>query len=155
MSTDTRLAARRAESLICYSCYRVAPDVVEECAACGRLRMPVTRRPDNSPPCTACWAGAEHTCVICGTVGPAKSNGPQGPFCASCHHRQRKPVKECGRCGQVRRIARRASGSRPDICEDCCNGPAKTCSTCGMPAPATAGRAAHGPADPVVSLAVV
>lgn len=133
--TDTRLAARRAEGLICYSCYRVDPDVIEECGACGQLRMPVTRRPDNSPLCVSCWSGPQHTCVSCGTLGPAKSNGPDGPLCASCHHRQQKPVRECGRCGQVRRIARRATGSRPDICEYCHSGPAKTCSICGKVRP--------------------
>ncbi|MFJ9777820.1 XRE family transcriptional regulator [Kitasatospora sp. NPDC101157] len=137
--TGTRLAARRAEGRICYSCYRVDPDVVEECAGCGQTRMPVTRRPDNSPLCVNCWQGPLHACSNCGTVGPAKSNGPGGPLCSRCHHRFRRPVRECGRCGRLGRIARRATGARPDTCEDCCDGPSRPCSTCGEERPCQRG----------------
>ena len=80
--TDTRLAARRDEGLICYSCHRVDPGLVEECVACGRIRMLVTRRPDNSPLCASCWTGPQHTRVGCGTFGPASRPGLDGPLCA-------------------------------------------------------------------------
>jgi len=89
---DTRIAARRPEGGICYPCYRVDGDVVEDCAQCGRRRMPVTRLPDGKPLCLGCWTQPRHRCDLCGQHAPAKVNGPEETICRDCYRSPRPDV---------------------------------------------------------------
>jgi hypothetical protein len=88
---DTRIAARRAEGGICFSCYRRDPDVVEQCGRCGRRRMPVTRLDDGTPLCLRCWTPPVHRCDLCGRDAPASINRPGEVVCQDCYrlHRNR------------------------------------------------------------------
>jgi hypothetical protein len=125
-----RIFARREEGGICYSCYRVDPQIVQECAGCGRARMPVTRRPDGGPLCLDCWTPPTYTCVSCGTAGPAKVKDETGALCPQCYRRLRQPRRTCGKCGKVRVIARRATAGNPDLCENCNLPPPAECAVC-------------------------
>ncbi len=125
-----RIFARRDEGGICYSCYRVDPQIVQECAGCGRARMPVTRRPDGGPLCLDCWTPPIYSCASCGTLGPAKVRDQAGALCPPCYRRLRQPRRTCGKCGKVRAIARRATGDSPDLCENCNLPPAAECAVC-------------------------
>jgi hypothetical protein len=44
-------------------------------------------------------------------------------------------VDACGRCGRVRRIALRATGSEPDLCDGCYQGRHAVCGNCGRRRP--------------------
>jgi len=52
------------------------PHVTQECAGCGRLRMPAVRRPDSQVLCSSCWTPPRTHCTACGGVGPPVSIGP-------------------------------------------------------------------------------
>jgi hypothetical protein len=128
-----RIFARRDEGGICYSCYRVDPQIVRECAGCGRVRMPVTRSDDGAPLCLDCWTPPARTCVSCvscGTVGPAKATGEDGALCRPCYRRLRQPRRACGKCGRIRVISRRATAGSPDLCENCNVPPPAECAVC-------------------------
>jgi hypothetical protein len=125
-----RIYARRDEGGICYACYRTDPQVVEECAGCGRVRMPVTRRPDGRALCETCWTAPARPCVSCGTIGPAKVRDADGALCKSCYRRLRQPRRACGKCGKIRVISRRAAAGSPDLCESCNVPPPQECSVC-------------------------
>jgi hypothetical protein len=122
-----RLAASRAEGVICSACYAKDPQVVRECGSCGRLRKPVARTADSSPRCQVCHARPVHTCSSCGARRTASAITDQGPVCAGCY---RAPARRCGRCGQQRPIARRATAEEPDLCYSCYQGKDATCSIC-------------------------
>lgn len=55
--TDTRLAARRAEGLICYSCYRVDAGTRRGMRRLRPIPHAGHPRPDSSSLCVSCWAG--------------------------------------------------------------------------------------------------
>ncbi|MBV8347469.1 MAG: hypothetical protein JOZ49_08035 [Mycolicibacterium sp.] len=133
--SDTRIAARRAEGGICFSCYRTDPEVVEECGQCRRLRMPVTRLDDGTPLCARCWTPPQHRCDLCGNVGPADVNNTAEVVCQDCYRRHRQPARPCGRCGRTRPIAKRATDIEPDLCDACNLGPHMLCSVCGRTRP--------------------
>ena len=133
--SDTRIAARRAEGGICFSCYRTDPEVVEECGQCRRLRMPVTRLDDRTPLCARCWTPPQHRCDLCGNVGPADVNNTAEVVCQDCYRRHRQPARPCGRCGRTRPIAKRATDIEPDLCDACNLGPHMLCSVCGRTRP--------------------
>jgi hypothetical protein len=131
----TRIVARRSEGGICHRCYRVDPDVVEQCGDCGRVRDPAIRLADGSSLCRACWKPPEHQCVSCGQLKPAALIGEEGAFCHLCYNQQRRPRRPCGRCGRLRRIACNAAGDQPDLCDSCYRGPEAACSRCGRVRP--------------------
>ncbi len=133
--TDTRIAARRAEGGICHPCYRVDPQVVEECAQCGRLRNPVVRLPDGGALCIGCRTPPVHQCVSCGEMKPAALVDENSAFCHLCYNRHRRPRRLCGRCGRLARIACNTTGDQPDLCDSCYRGPDTTCSRCGRTRP--------------------
>jgi hypothetical protein len=57
-----RPAAGRAEGVICYPCYVKDPEVMEACAACGRVRLPAIRQEDGATLCVSCWHRPEREC---------------------------------------------------------------------------------------------
>ena len=138
---DTRIAARRDEGGICYSCYRTDTEVIEECGRCGRRRMPVIRLDDGTPFCERCWTPPVHRCDLCGHDAPATINGPNEVVCEDCYRRHRQPRRRCGHCGRVRPVAKRAAGGAPDLCDACNLGPEMVCSVCGRIRPSRR----HGP----------
>lgn len=125
-----RIAARREEGGICYPCYRVDSEVVEECGRCGRSRMPVTRLDDGTPLCLACWTPPTRRCDLCGQDRTAGITGPDEVVCRDCYRRQRHPRRTCGRCGRLRPIAKSATSGNPDLCYSCNLGPEQVCSVC-------------------------
>lgn len=127
---NTRIAARRTEGGICYSCYRTDAEVVEDCGHCGRTRMPVTRLEDGTPLCMECWTPPTHPCRLCGREAAASVSGPDGAICRDCYP-TRRPRRPCGRCGRVRAISQRATDNSPDLCNSCNLGPNMTCAQCG------------------------
>jgi len=126
-----RIFARRDEGGICYSCYRLDPQIVEECAGCSRIRMPVTRQPDGRALCLDCWTPPSRTCVSCGRVGPATVRDEDGALCRPCYRQLRQPRRTCGKCGKARVISRRATADGPDLCAHCNVPPPAECSVCG------------------------
>ncbi len=138
---DTRIAARRDEGGICFSCYRRDPDVVEQCGRCGRVRMPVTRLDDGTPLCLRCWTPPLRRCDLCDRDAPASINRPDEVVCQDCYRLRRQPRRPCGHCGRVRPVALRAADGNPDLCAACNLGPDMICSVCGRTRPSRR----HGP----------
>jgi hypothetical protein len=118
-ATETRIVARRHEGGVCSRCYRVDPQVVEECSRCGRLRCPAQRLPGGRPLCRACWKRPMHTCVSCGETVAAALLDDDGAYCHRCYNRLRRARRTCGRCGRERIIVRNAAGDQPDLCNSC------------------------------------
>lgn len=133
-----RIAARRADGRICYACYNTDPEVVEPCSQCGHVRRPTTRLPDGSPLCATCWSPPTHTCIGCGQVKRAWLTTADGPVCQECYPRFRT-LRECGRCGRIRPISKRATPDNPDLCHGCNRGPDAVCSACGQTRPCRRG----------------
>lgn len=133
-----RIAARRAEGVICYRCYGKDPDVVQPCGQCGRLCRPTTRRPDGHPLCASCWSPPTHTCIGCGQVKRAQLITADGLVCRECYPRYRAR-RTCGRCGRIRPIKKRATATNPDLCHGCNHAPDALCSVCGRTRPCRRG----------------
>jgi hypothetical protein len=133
-----RIAARRTDGGICFACYNTDPNVVEPCGQCGQLRRPTTRRSDGSPLCARCWSPPTHTCVGCGQVKRAWLTTAEGPVCQGCYPRYRTR-RECGRCGRIRPIKKRATTDNPDLCHGCNHSPEAVCSGCGQTRPCRRG----------------
>jgi hypothetical protein len=104
------------------------------CATCAREGMPLTRSVTGKGVCARCRRGElAEACVRCGIVKPvAGRDSERRPVCARCADR---PQRTCGRCGRVRRIARRAHGDQPDLCDGCYQMPTAQCSRCGRSRP--------------------
>ena len=132
---DTRIAARRAEGGICRPCYNVDPEVVEDCASCGRSRIPMARRDDGAPLCSACRTPPTHRCDLCGQDRPVGLRGPTEVVCRDCYQRYRRRQSTCGRCGRFRFVAKRATDTTPDLCDSCNRGPEMVCTGCGRVRP--------------------
>jgi hypothetical protein len=81
------IVARRPGGGICGRCYRRDPEVVEECAECGRLRNPVVRLPSGGQPdlCDRCNRGPERECSRCRRVRPCVRITTGEPICHSCY----------------------------------------------------------------------
>lgn len=133
-----RIAARRADGRICYACYNTDPGVVEPCSQCGQVRRPTTRRQDGSPICATCWSPPTPTCISCGQVRRAWLTTADGPVCQECYPRYRT-LRQCGRCGRSRPIAKRATPDNPDLCHSCNRSPDAICSACGRTRPCRRG----------------
>ena len=136
-SAGTKIVAKRAEGGICNRCYRVDPEVVEECRQCGRPGCPAVRLPDGGALCRACWVSQRpmHTCVSCGKTAAAALIAEEGAYCPLCYARHRRPRRRCGRCGRLGKIASNAHDDQPDLCDSCYRGPEATCSRCGRTRP--------------------
>jgi len=132
-----RVSARRPEGLICHQCYRTDPATFEACADCGQFRHPVVRRDDGRGLCIKCWKPPTHTCVTCGKTAVAALVDADGAVCDLCYNRHRRPRRLCGRCGQLKRIARNAREGQPDLCDGCYRGPEAPCSICSRVRPCT------------------
>jgi hypothetical protein len=103
---------------------------VPQCAICQRQGLKLTRSWAVGGVCPRCRRRElAQSCARCGIVKPVGGRDPEGrPVCARCADR---PMRECGRCGRTRRIARRAHDDQPDICDGCFCQPHALCSGCG------------------------
>ncbi len=84
-------------------------------------------------------------CPACGKSAPIQKAGPDLRACTSCETRRADgralcsacyvrfgPRKPCGRCGRVRRIAKKATEDTPQLCHACWWEPLAVCSRCGL-----------------------
>lgn len=128
-----RISARRPEGGICHRCYRHDPQVVKECANCGRVRIPAARTADGWPLCERCWQPPERDCAGCGARAPTKAFTEAGPLCPQCYREQRQPRAVCDRCGGLARIARRSTDEYDQVCYRCYRRPTALtpCAVCG------------------------
>lgn len=69
---EGRVAARRADGVICYTCYGKDSLVTEVCGKCGRSALPVARLPDGASLCRNCYVRPVRTCIDCGQLRPTK-----------------------------------------------------------------------------------
>ncbi|MGP3941881.1 XRE family transcriptional regulator [Streptomyces sp. 6N106] len=132
---DVRIVGRRPEGPICHPCYRSDPAKFEECAECGHLDAPVVRRDDGRGICKQCYRRPDRTCTSCGKTAAAAVVNKDEVLCHHCYNQQRRPRRPCGRCGEIRIIARNATGDTPDLCPSCFRGPEAPCSLCGRVLP--------------------
>ncbi|MGH8829380.1 MAG: hypothetical protein ACRDVZ_17595, partial [Jiangellaceae bacterium] len=103
------------------------------CVDCGGTGKPLTRSPAGG----LCRRCADHrgaaACARCGVVKLVRGRDEaHRPLCGVCTDR---PKRVCGRCGRIRRIARRAHDGNPDICDACFSMPEACCSVCGRRRP--------------------
>lgn len=101
---------------------------VPVCVRCGRTDRGLTRS-DVGGVCPRCRRRQLATaCARCGVIKPvAARDEHKRPVCARCADR---PQRRCGRCGRIRRIALRATGTEPDICDGCYQGHHAVCVCC-------------------------
>ena len=123
---------------ICANCFITAPENLETCVGCGRLRQ-VDRRTANGPLCPRCPELKAMTCSICGRAAPCGTSRTTGlPCCPSCRHRQ----ASCSACGRHATIASGTTGS--PLCCDCAPPPpwagCPACSDPDHPAPGQCAR---------------
>ena len=103
------------------------------CAVCARVARPLTRSSTGGV-CARCRSRElAAPCARCGVIKPvAGRDSERRPVFARCADR---PQRQCGRCGRTRRIARRAHGDQPDICDGCFQLPEAICAGCGRRRP--------------------
>lgn len=134
--------ARTAEGGLCRTCYRRDPRRFEECADCGRRKVPSGRRADGKALCNNC-ARPRQACAGCGRLDHVKAVTANGPLCQRCYT---APLRPCGKCGNVRPVALRAGPrSDVDLCKRCFQSPEFACGHCGRVRPAHT----HWPLGPV------
>ena len=121
---------RLADELIARGSTTVGPPI---CARCARTGHPLTRSAEGGV-CNRCRRRQlAVACVRCQTVKPVAMRDRDGqPVCARCSDR---PQRQCGSCGQVRRVGRRAGPDGPDICVNCYRLPTDVCIRCGRRRP--------------------
>ncbi len=139
-----RLGAIAADGPVCISCYAKDPARREPCARCGHHRKVQHRLADGGALCSSCHHTPTKICVVCSRTAEVAKRGPDGPLCAPCYERTARPVRQCGRCGEIRSIVRRATPNSPDLCRRCHPEPIRTCVQCGRERPCR--RVAGGPA---------
>ena len=113
---------------VCANCFITAPENLETCTGCGRVR-PVDRRTADGPLCARCPPLAVMTCAVCGQTAPCGISRATGkPWCPACQHRR----AACSACGRHEAIA---SGTldRP-LCAGCTPPPPwASCPVCSDP----------------------
>jgi len=113
---------------------RMMPEI---CVGCGRDRRVNARTDDGQALCTTCYAQtrtSEDVCDECGTIGPlaARTGGRRDGSRDLCPRCYRHPLRPCGICGRLKRVALRATDTSPDVCPTCYQAPVINCSLCGQ-----------------------
>lgn len=127
------VALRGAEGRICRPCYDGDPKRHEPCARCGAVARVARRDADGTARCFRCAPPAPaHTCHRCGRTAPAAAHTEFGAVCHRCY---RAPEGECGKCGRLRPVKKRADEQGPALCAGCYRGRVATCSRCGRERP--------------------
>lgn len=117
------------------TCAQCATQPHTACGSCG-LDAPLGQGTTVAA-CLRCQSGTNLPCRVCATLTVSRNRSGQ-PQCATCLSRR---PRECGRCGQRRVIARRATDKEPDLCTACWQGPTTTCAGCGRQRPCRGERA--------------
>lgn len=81
---------------VCANCFIAAPENLEACAGCGRVR-PVDRRTADGPLCARCPPLAVMTCAACGQTAPCGISRATGKPCCPACRRLRAACSSCGR----------------------------------------------------------
>jgi integrase len=79
-----------------------------------------------------CYKPPVATCSQCGKERPCQHADTEAPVCLGCANRS---IGECGFCGRVRRIVRKASEGSPALGICCYELPRATCTDCGQQRP--------------------
>jgi len=123
---------------LCANCFVTAPENLETCTGCGRVRR-VERRTADGPLCSRCPALPVLACSICGQTVPCGISRATGlPWCPACQRRR----AACSACGRHEPVA---SGTlnRP-LCAGCTPPPpwarCPVCSDPDHPCPGTCAR---------------
>lgn len=97
----------------CSRCERNARSVA--CAACGRVR-PVQRTIDGQRYCRECWRADPRSFDLCSRCGQHATIIVRRPelVCQGCYT---APIKTCGLCGELGRVASHLDGRR--VCARC------------------------------------
>ncbi|MCL2586384.1 MAG: hypothetical protein FWE35_28475 [Streptosporangiales bacterium] len=123
---------------VCANCFTAAPENLEACTGCGRVR-PVGRRTPDGPLCACCPDLPVMTCSVCGKRSPCGTSRATGkPWCPDCQ-RRRAACSACGRHGAI------ASGTLDQpVCAGCTPPPpwagCPVCSDPDHPSPGQCGR---------------
>lgn len=115
---------------VCKTCHYRDPANWELCRWCGNLGRINARAEDGGAICRRCYRQPLDVCDECGEEEAISSRNHGRALCSSCYVRV-GPKRACGRCGRVRRIARRATADHPDLCHACWWEPTAVCSRCG------------------------
>lgn len=115
---------------VCKTCHYRDPENWEVCSSCGAVGRINTRSEDGGGICMRCYRQPPGNCAGCGELKPITSRNDGRPLCSSCYVRV-GPKRACGRCGRVRRIAKRATDNQPDLCHACWWESIAICSRCG------------------------
>jgi hypothetical protein len=123
---------------VCANCFITAPENLETCTGCGRVR-PVGRRTADGPLCARCPPLAVMTCTVCGQTAPCGISRATGkPWCPACQRRR----AGCSACGRREAIA---SGTLDTpLCAGCTPPPPWAgCPVCSDPDHPSPGRCAR------------
>jgi hypothetical protein len=123
---------------VCANCFVIAPENLEACTGCGRVRR-VERRTADGPLCSRCPSLPVLACSACGQTVPCGISRATGlPWCPPCQRRR----AACSACGHHEPVA---SGTlnRP-LCAGCTPPPpwagCPVCSDPDHPSPGTCAR---------------
>ncbi len=113
-------------------CHRCVPTITT-CGVCGRVaRIILSATADRPAVGSCCYQAPVGICSRCGMTRPCYHADTDRAVCMRCTDR---PAGECGVCGQVTRIARRATDTSPAVGICCYELPLAVCSDCGREKP--------------------
>jgi hypothetical protein len=113
-------------------CQRCAPTTTT-CGVCGRAsRTALAALGDRPAVGRCCYQPPVAVCSQCEDERPCHHADTDRPVCLACAPRR---LGECGVCGRVSRIARRATDSSPQVGICCYRLPLATCIDCGRVRP--------------------
>jgi hypothetical protein len=115
---------------VCRTCHYRDPANWQLCSSCGKLGRINARAEDGGAICLRCYRQPPDVCDECGELKTITSRNHGRALCSNCYVRV-GPRRACGRCGRMRRIAKKATGDQPDLCHACWWEPIAVCSRCG------------------------
>jgi hypothetical protein len=115
---------------LCKTCHYRDPANWKVCSSCGNLGRINARAEDGGAICMRCYRQPLGNCEECGDERPITSRNHGQALCSTCYVRV-GPKRPCGRCGRVRRIAKKATVDQPELCYGCWWEPIAVCSRCG------------------------
>lgn len=115
---------------VCKTCHCRDPANWQTCSLCGNPGRVNARAENGSAICLSCYRQPPGVCDECGQERPITSRNHGRVLCSTCYSRH-GPKRSCGRCGRVRRIAKKATDDHPELCHACWWEPIAICSRCG------------------------
>lgn len=127
---DGIIALKDGDGYLCRFCFNRDTSRWEPCTGCGKTAR-VVQRKAGLPLCQTCADRRTHTCSRCGhPEQKAHANGPDGPLCSACYHRQR--VTECVTCHVVSAEVHRRPDTGTWLCATCWQPDPVECTRCGQ-----------------------